>query len=196
MITMDAFTAIQKRRSVRKFLQKEIPIEILHKLVDAGRVAPSGANLQCIEYIIINEEQVRRQVFSCLHWAGYIAPKGNPVANETPTAYIVMVVNTHIKENNYQYDMGCAAENIAIAATAEGLGSCILGAIEKEEIKTILRIPEHCFVDLVVALGYPKEQPVTEEFKESVRYFLDESGTLHVPKRRLKDIMHMNRYRR
>jgi nitroreductase len=183
-----------KRRSIRKFEQREIPIELLKKLADAARVAPSGANIQPIEYVIINEQALRERIFPCLHWAGYITPKGDPQKGEEPTGYIIMLINTRIKEANYQYDVGASAENICLCAVEHGLGTCLMGAIEREAIRKILRIPEYYIIDLVVSLGYPKEQPVMEDMQESVRYYKDEKGVLHVPKRRLHDITHVNKF--
>ncbi|MFH0978895.1 MAG: nitroreductase family protein [Candidatus Woesearchaeota archaeon] len=190
---MEVYDACMKRRSVRKFEHKEIGMATLMKLVDSGRMAPSGANVQPIEYLIVDEQIIREKLFLSLKWAGYIAPKGNPLKGEEPTAYIVMLINTKIKEANYQYDVGAAAENIALCAVAEGLASCMLGAIDRDRIREQFKIPEYYVIDLVIALGYPKEHPIIEELKESVRYYKDERGVLHVPKRRLKDIMHVNR---
>ena len=56
----------------------------------------------------------------------------------------------------------------------------------------MLNVPEDYKVDSVLALGYPAEEPITEELKESVKYWKDSKGRLHVPKRRLDDIVHFN----
>lgn len=189
---MKVFDAITRRRTIRKFHQQDVGVEILKKLVDAARLAPSGANLQPIEYVIVSRRSLREKIFPCLRWAGYIAPQGNPQPDEEPMAYIIMLVNTRIKERDYQYDVGCAAENIALAAIDENLGTCLMGAIERERISQILSIPDYYIVDLVISLGYPKEEPVVEDLRESVRYYKDSRGVLHVPKRKLKEIVHVN----
>jgi len=55
-------------------------------------------------------------------------------------------------------------------------------------------VPETLKIDSVIALGYPAEQPVAEEYSGSVKYWKDETGCLHVPKRSLKDVSHLNFY--
>jgi nitroreductase len=191
---MDTYDSCLKRRSVRKFKQRDIPIHILRKLVDAARVAPSGANVQPIEYIIINEESVCELIFPCLRWAGYIAPEGNPQKGEEPTAYIIILINTKIKDASYQYDVGAACQSISLCAIGSGLATCWMGAIEREQIRKILGIPEYYIIDLAVSIGYPAEEPMMEDLKESVRYYKDKEGVLHVPKRRLQDLLHINRF--
>jgi hypothetical protein len=64
--------------------------------------------------------------------------------------------------------------------------------VEREKVQEILKIPGAYKIDSVIALGFPDEKPVVEEMKDSVRYWKDEEGRLHVPKRGLKDIIHFN----
>lgn len=109
-------------------------------------------------------------------------------------AYIVTLVNTTVKKKGSEYDVGAAMENMILAAWKEGLGSCWIISVQKEKIAEILRIPEGYKVDSVLALGYPAENPVVEELKDSVRYWKDKEAVLHVPKRNLKDIIHLNKF--
>lgn len=191
------YDTILKRRSIRRFQQKEIPFPILEKLINAARVAPSAANLQPCEYIVVTEKKLVDEVFSTLKWAGYIAPAGDPPPNERPTAYIVVLINTNkAKWNTADLDAGAAIENILLTAQEEGLGSCWLGSIDRDRLKQILNIPDHCKINSVIALGYPNEKPVMEEIdgNESIKYWKDSNGVLHVPKRKLVDILHKNGY--
>jgi nitroreductase len=109
-------------------------------------------------------------------------------------AYIVTLVNTAVRKKGFEYDAGAAMENMILAAWEEGLGSCWIISVEKEKIAKILSIPEAYKIDSVLALGYPAENPVIEELKDSVRYWKNEKGVLHVPKRNLKDILHRNKF--
>jgi nitroreductase len=90
---MNVYEATIKRRTIRRFKQKPIPLETLKKLVNAGRLAPSTANLQPIEYIIIDGADLVENVFETLKWAGYISPAGNPPQGERPVAYIIVLAN-------------------------------------------------------------------------------------------------------
>lgn len=183
-----------KRRSIRCFNQKQIAIDILQKLVNVARVAPSGANLQPLEYLIVNDKRLLPELFATLKWAGYIAPRGNPPAKKRPVAYIAILVNKKITSSNYGRDVGAAVENISLASLEEGIGTCWVGTVDREALRKMLNISEHIIIDSVIALGYPDESPVMEEMTNSIKYWKDGNNVLHVPKRRLKDIMHINRY--
>jgi nitroreductase len=104
----------------------------------------------------------------------------------------VLVNNT--KNPYYRYDVGFAAANIVCTAEAEGVGSCILCNIQKEKIQTIFKIPEAFSVEMVIALGYKAESPVIEERNDTVKYWRDEHEILHVPKRKLDSIIHINKF--
>jgi len=91
-------------------------------------------------------------------------------------------------------DVGLASENIIITAENEGIGSCILLNFKEDMIKEILKIPDGIKVDSVIALGYKAEHPIVEDKKDSVEYWIDRNQVLHVPKRRLEDILHINKF--
>ncbi len=132
---------IRRRRSIRRFQQKRIPIKQLEKYVDVARLAPSAANLQPLEYMIIQSPEHLDLVFETLKWAGYIRPLGSPPENERPVAYIVVLVNTQIKKEGYEKDAGAAIENLILCALGDGLGSCWISSIERERLAQVLNIP-------------------------------------------------------
>jgi nitroreductase len=109
-------------------------------------------------------------------------------------AYIITLVNLSLRSQGYEYDVGAAMENMILAAWAEGIGSCWLISINREKIASLLEIPENYRVDCVLALGYPAESPIVEKFQGSIRYWLDDEGRLHVPKRPLESVIHFNRF--
>jgi len=191
---MNFYELILSRRSIRQFKSKPISKDILEKLVNAARLAPSAANRQPLEFIVVDEEEMGRKIFSCLKWAAYIAPQGDPRPGHEPVAYIVILVNTGIKERGYEYDAGAAIENIILAAWEQGVGSCWLLSVERDKIQDILKIPMTYKIDSVIALGYPDEEPIAEIMEDSVKYWKDSTGRLHVPKRKLEDIIHFNRF--
>lgn len=192
---MSTYEIALKRRSIRRFKNIAIPYEILEKCVNAARLAPSAANLQPLEYIIVDDEQLLPRVFDTLRWAKYIAPAGDPPSGYRPTAYIVVLIKRGVGlENLENYDVGLAVENIILVAIEEGIGSCCVHSVGRDRLKELLNIPEDYIVSLVLALGYPDESPVVEEFRESPKYWKDKDNILHVPKRGLKDILHRNNF--
>ncbi|MFC1724124.1 nitroreductase family protein [candidate division KSB1 bacterium] len=190
---MDIYEVINKRRTIRKFQQKPIPEDILKKLINTARIAPSGSNMQPLKFIVVNEEEYLKKIFAHVKWAAYLAPGGNPEIDERPTAYIVVCIDNDIRRVTPESDAGAAVENILLAAVAENIGSCWMKAVDRPEIKKILNIPEQYDIDSVVSLGYPKEESVMEELADSIKYWKDEKGIMHVPKRKLDDILFWNK---
>ena len=187
----EVYKLILKRMTIRSFQQKKIPLTLLKKLVNAGRLAPSGANLQPCEYVIVNQSTLLEKVFSTLKWAGYIVPAGNPPEGKTPIAYIIVLINKEINKNG-EKDAAAAMENMILAALEKEIGSCWIGSIERKKLRKILGIPNKYKIDSVLALGYPDERSVTEKFKGSIKYWKDKQGVLHVPKKRMESIFHHN----
>ncbi len=190
---MTTYELILSRRTIRKFQQEPVPQELLERCANAARVAPSGANLQPLEYIVVNDPEQCQQVFPHTAWAGYL-DDGTPQPGEQPTAYVFILTNTEIRANAPQ-DVGIAAENIVLVALDEGVGGCMIGSLDRDALRQMLEVPSQCEISLAIALGYPAEQPMMEEMtSDSIKYYLDEDGTLRVPKRALADVLHWNGY--
>ncbi|MGD9014407.1 MAG: nitroreductase family protein [Candidatus Omnitrophota bacterium] len=188
------YKAIISRRTIRRFKQKSIPQAVLKQLINAARLAPSAANLQPLQFMIITDPDICAQIFTALSWAGYIAPRGDPPLGKRPIAYIVVLLDKIKAQVKYAaYDIGAAVENILLAAWEQGIGSCWMQAINRKRIRAILNISKYFKLDSLVSLGYPDESPIIEEFKGSIKYWKDKQGTLHVPKRNLYQIIHKSR---
>jgi nitroreductase len=188
------YDLIISRRTIRRFKPLPVPRDVLEGAVNAGRLAPSAANLQPLEFVAVDDEAVRKEIFPCLRWAAYIAPAGTPRPGEEPMAYIVTLVNTAVREKGYEYDAGAAIENMILAAWAEGVGSCWLISVDKEKVHAIIGAPPTHKVDAVLAFGYPAEEPLAEDYTDSPKYWRDESDRHHVPKRPLAKVLHINRF--
>ena len=190
---MNTYELIVKRRTVRKFQQRPVPRELLERCVNAARVAPSAANLQPLEYVVVADPEQGARVFPHTAWAGYLSD-GTPGPGEQPTAYIFLLINTRVRPDAAM-DVGIAAENIVLVALEGDVGSCMIGSLARDALRDLLGVPEHLEIALVVALGYPAEQPVMEEMAgDSVKYYRDDQAVLHVPKRPLSAVLHWNKY--
>jgi nitroreductase len=185
----DLYELIVSRRTVRRFKPRPVPREALERIVEAGRLAPSAANMQPLAFVVAESEEARGSVFPCLKWAAYIAPEGDPKPGQEPMAYIVTLVDTRVREKMFEYDVGAAMENMILAAAAEGLGSCWLLSVDRDRVREILAVPGEFRIDSVLALGTPDEDPVVEEMADSCRYWKDAEGRLHVPKRPFANIV-------
>lgn len=190
----EVYELIIERRTIRQFRSDPVPTETLERVVNAGRLAPSVANLQPLEFIVVDAPEVKKEVFLCLKWAAYIAPEGDPRPGHEPVAYVVVLVDTRVREKLFEYDVGAAVENMILAALAEEVGSCWLLSVDRDRLRETLQVPAHYRIDCVLALGYPDETPVVETMVESPRYWKDAEGRLHVPKRALTTVLHRNVY--
>lgn len=185
-----AYNAILKRRSIRKFEQTPIPYEKLERLADCGRLSAFGANMQPLKFGIITDKNILSEIFPCTKWAAYLE-NGTPKEDERPVAYIAILGDTSIKSNgNFDCDSGLASSTIMIAAQEMGYGSCMLGALNRDEIHRILSLPENLCVVHLIALGVPKQESRTVTMRDSnVKYYLDENGVVNVPKRSLDEVI-------
>jgi len=191
---MDVYDAVVSRRSIRRFQQKPVSLDILKKCVNAARLAPSAANLQPLEFFIVNKKELCKKFFQTLGWAGYIKPKWTPNEDESPVAYILILVKKTDKNLWYIRDASIAAANIVLVSENYNIGSCIMLKFDKEKVKEILKIPDEYIVDSVIALGYKSEVSVVEDLTESVKYWRDDKQVMHIPKRKFEDIVHINNF--
>ncbi len=190
---MDFNDLIKNRRTIRRFKQTPIPHNILIEMIDAARRAPSAANLQPLQYIIITDESLRNRIFPFIKWAGYITPAWSPSPEERPTAYIAILVMNQ-KNQYYQRDIGLASAHIIFSAENHNIGSCILCNINIQQISKIVDIPDNVLLDSLIALGYKNETSILEDNDTTVQYYRDDEKIHHVPKRTLRSIIHYNTY--
>ena len=139
--SMQVYDAILKRRSIRRFQQRRIDQKILKKMANAARLAPSAANLQVLEFFVVDDKNLCDKIFRTTGWAGYIKPSWRPDEGERPIAYVIILVNDN-KNPWYVRDASLAAENIVLTAEENKVGSCILCNINREKIRKILKIPD------------------------------------------------------
>jgi nitroreductase len=145
---MDALETISQRASIRNFESKPIAKEILEKLVDAGRLAPSARNVQPWEFVVITSPQTIRQ----------LAQMGENARLLEKAAACIAVF---CRDTKYYLEDGCAAtENILLAATTLGIGSCWVAGDKKEYCKNVsilLGVPAELKLVSLLALGYSQK---------------------------------------
>lgn len=182
---------VLKNRSYRRFDENEpISAETLRELVDLGRLSPSAANLQPLRYVLSNDPQKNARIFPCLAWAGYLKDWPGPSEGERPSGYIVILGDTSVTRS-FGCDHGIAAQSILLGAVERGLGGCMIASIKREALRQVLSIPQQYEILLVLALGRPKESVILEPLGPDgdIRYWRDENGGHHVPKRSLDGII-------
>ena len=182
---------VKKSRSYRRFYQDvRVEHKTLRELVDLTRFCPSAANLQPLKYILSSREDSNALIFPHLAWAAYLKDWKGPEEEERPAAYIIVLQDTNISKS-VDCDHGIACQTILLGATEKGLGGCILGAVDREALRTTLGIRDHLKILLVIAIGKPKETVIVEPVGDDgdIKYWRDKTGVHHVPKRALLDII-------
>jgi nitroreductase len=151
---MEVFEAIKKRRSIRKYLRKELEKEKLEKLLESARLAPSAKNLQPWKLVVVTQRETKEKLVDACKGQEFIADC---------SVFIVGVGNPEFKW--HVVDTAIALEHVALEAVELGLGTCWIGAFEEEKVKEILKIPENLKVVACMAVGYPAEEPASKPKK-------------------------------
>jgi nitroreductase len=182
---------IISNRSCRRFDEGfAIERRTLEELVDLARLSASAANLQPLKYLVACEPEKNAGIFRHLAWAAYLKDWGGPSPGEQPSAYIVILGDTAIS-HNFGCDHGIAAQSILLGAREKGLAGCMIGLIQREQLRQKLAVPAQYEILLVLALGKPREQAVIDEVGPNgdIKYWRDSAGVHHVPKRSLKELI-------
>lgn len=182
---------ILKTRSYRRFHQDQpIDEQTLRELVELATLAPSGANLQPLKYILSCEPEKNARIFPLLAWAGYLADWPGPEEGERPAAYIIILSDRKIAPGP-GCDHGIAAQNIVLGAAERGIGACMIGSIERKALRKELEVSARYDVLLIVALGNPAETVVLDTAgpEGDIKYWRDEQSVHHVPKRPLDEVI-------
>ncbi len=176
---MDLLEAIRGRRSVRSYKVDPIPEKKLKVVLEAVRWAPSWANTQCWEVIVVKDQQTKRKLVDTLS-------KGNPSREailQAPLTLVLLGIEGRAgfykgevcteKGDWYMFDVGLAMQNLCLAAHAMGLGTVIVGYFDAAKVAEILQVPPGRAVVAMTPLGYPKEvppPPKRKEIEEFVHY--------------------------
>jgi nitroreductase len=143
---MEVYEAIMTRRSVRAYDSKQIPEDILLRVLEAGRAAPSASNAQPWHFIVIKNPG-KRKILSKRMFTRFLA--------ESP----VVLVGCGEKNKKYHMvDVSIAMQQMVLAATAEGLGTCWIGDFDDRVVHDLLKIPEKYNIVCLLAMGYPREK--------------------------------------
>jgi len=174
---MDLFTAIKGRRSVRKFRPDPIPAELLREILDAARWAPSWANTQCWELIVVSDPETKRKL-------GEAVPPGNPAHAALCQAPVVLAACARLEKAGYykgkpatdkgdwyMFDVALFMHTLTLAAHARGLGSVHIGLFDARAAAEVLAVPQGVAVVELLPLGYPDGEPSPTSRKE-VRDFV------------------------
>jgi len=147
-------TAIRGRRSVRRYKPEEVPNEVLDELLEAARLAPSAANRQAWELIVVRDKATKEALVP--------ACKNQRFVGECS---VFLVALEDPEQRWSKVDVAIMIDHITLAAYEKGLGTCWIGAFDKDKVASILDVPANRVVSVCLTLGYPDEEPVPKSRK-------------------------------
>ncbi len=164
---MDVITAIRTRRSVRSYSPQAIPPQAVARLKDAARWAPTACNLQPWNLVFVTDEPLRRDLAHAACDQRWIAEAPLVVAacGYPEKAY------QHMGGQNCSLDIDVAImlDHLVLAAVAEGLGTCWIGAFDEPQVKLLLRVPAAVRVIAMIPVGYPAYPELLSPADEGLR---------------------------
>lgn len=152
---MDVLAAINGRRSIRAYKDREIEDEKLNKVLEAGRLSPSSSNRQEWKFLVVRDRETRQRLIE--------AANGQKFVGEAPVVIVMCATESErimrCGQNAYTVDLSIAASYMMLEAWELGLGACWLGSFYEDQVKQILGIPDNIRVVTMFPLGYPEENP-------------------------------------
>lgn len=147
---MDLFETVEKRRSIRKFRPNPIPDKDLKKILEAGRLAPSGGNRQPWSFIVVRKPETKKKLAAVANLQRFIADADT---------VLIALGDPAVSKSLYKQDPMIAIEHMVLASTALGYGTCWIGAFNENDVKEIAKVPENMTVIALLPIGVPDENP-------------------------------------
>ncbi len=169
---MDAMECLLSRRSVRRFNNDPVPEGDLKKMLEAVRFAPTWANTQCVELVVVTRPEIKKALQETLS-------QGNPGRKGIEEAPVVIALVARrnlsglmggqfatVHGDWYMFDGGIAAQNLCLAAHALGYGTVHIGLLDHQDAARILGLPDEIALLELIPIGRPAKQPSAPKRKE------------------------------
>jgi nitroreductase len=173
----EVLDAIYQRRTVRNFEDKPVSDDVLKSVLEAVQWAPSWANTQCWEVVVVTDPQIKARLQQ------EAVPKSNPAHKAVGSAPVVLALCARLNEAGYykgqvttkfgdwfMFDLGLAAQNLSLAAHSLGLGSVIMGLFDQDKAAEVLKVPQNHELVSLIPMGYPSKVPSAPK-RKSVEEF-------------------------
>jgi len=167
---VELIEAIRGRRSIRKYLKKDVDMEIVKKVIDAAQWAPSACDRQLWEFVVVTEQEIKERLVR--EAKGHFFLKNAPVL-----IYVLYPKDINPEEHANVQSASAAIQNMLLTAYSLGLGTCwVVASGKRDKVRKILSIPEQYLIVAAIAMGYPGEE-------------LDPP-----PRRNVEEIIHLNKF--
>ncbi len=163
----DFYELASARQSCRKFDGRPVEKDILLKIIETARLAPSAMNTQPWRFIVVSDEKMKTKLAN--HMQHFNHDAGALIVIVEDRKNIVNIQGVKIEDPDYsQIDIGIVTSYIALAATDLGLANCIVGWFDEKEMKSLLHIDIKKRVRTIVTVGYSKENQKREKERQSL----------------------------
>ncbi len=177
----DFAEVIQKRRSIRNYLDREVPKDALERVLEAVKWSPSWANTQCWEVVIVRNPETKQRLQETLS-------KGNPATRAAVEAPLLLALCGRLLSSGYYkgavttkfgdwflFDLGIATQSLCLAAENEGLGTVVIGLFDHDKAREILKVPDTHELVALIPLGYPAKVPSAPKRREIAEFTHEET---------------------
>jgi nitroreductase len=153
---MDFYDLVNARYSVRTYTDEAVGEDVIHRILNAARLAPSAANKQPIHYFVVRDEAMRQRL---------IPDRGGNSMSKAAVALVVCAspdnawVRSFDGKNHADIDAAIAMEHIVLAATEEGLGTCWICAFDPKVVRQVLSLPHNMEPIAITPLGHTTSEP-------------------------------------
>jgi nitroreductase len=174
---MEVMDVIRGRRSVRAYENRDVSAEHLAAVLEAVKWAPSWANTQCWEIVVVRDPAVKQRLQATL------PPKGNPALAAVVQAPVVLALCGRLKRSGFykgesvtkfgdwfMFDLGIACQNICLSAHALGLGTVVVGLFDHARAAAELSVPPDCELVALIPLGHPAKSPGAPARREPAEF--------------------------
>jgi len=144
---VDAYRAIVTKRDTRQYAPPPVPDAVLHRILQAGRMAGSSKNTQPVRLVVLRDQARREALAKCGDFT-------TPIVSCTVAVAIVLAPEGRV------FDAGRSGQNIMVAAWSDGVASCPVAIHRQDDVRETLGLPEGHSVEMVIAMGYPSEGAV------------------------------------
>jgi len=168
---------IRTRRSVRKYEDAPVSDDNLNTVLEAVKWAPSWANTQCWEIIVVKDPAIKQQLQATL------PAKGQPATQAVVQAPVLLAVCGKLESSGYykgqvttkfgdwfMFDLGIACENLCLAAHSLGLATVMVGLFDQDKAKEILQVPAGYELAVLIPLGYPAGKTAAPKRREVAEF--------------------------
>ncbi len=178
------------RRSYRRFDEsRKISDDVVADMQNACRLSSSAMNRQPLKFIYVRDPETVNAIFDITSWGGSLPDGlGRPKEGERPVMFVAVLKVKSLFSGYTDFDAGLAVSNMTLSAWSHGVGSCIIGSVNKPKLCEILSIGDDVEVSCAVGFGYPvHKSDIVDPRGDSLAYYLDDEHNYLVPKRRIED---------